>query len=301
MSNFLTICFKPCEPTPVNGYQVHYRRAGSGDELRVWPANFFPTIMELQAGKARAALLISVDPDGTQYEGYIFGDCGNGQLGVGDPWLTGDNESSGSEGCAPVAFVEGSLPNGAEGVPYSVDLHLTGDAPFVLGSVTKPAWMTVVLDGSTIHLTGTPDAEGDDLGVTIVVTNCDGADQDTLDASFDVVGGDGLGFISCANCSLGNRIDNVTWNGHDPLTVAGDFPVNSGQEIVVSHGVTGASHTLEIFATNDTAGSGTILAIDSAGALHCLEMDGSGHYTIPGFIIGLVNWSVHMDCEGICT
>ncbi len=292
MANFVTICFKPCEPTPADGYQVHYRPAGSIDDLRVWPVNF---------SHSPAQLLVNVDPEGTQYEGFIYGDCGNGQLGVGIPWSTGENSSSASEGCVAVAFTEGSLPNGAAGVPYSQDLHLTGDGPFALGTVIKPAWMSVILEGNVVHLTGTPDAGGDNEEVSIVAENCDGAHQATFDTTIDVVGGDGLGFISCANCSLGNRIDNVTWNGHDPLTVAGDFPVNSGQEIVVSHGVTGASHTLEIFATNDIGGSGTILAIDSTGALYCLEMDGSGHYTIPGFIIGLVNWSVHMDCEGICT
>jgi hypothetical protein len=221
-------------------------------------------------------------------------------LGVGIPWVTGENSSSASAGCVAVAFTEGSLPNGAAGVPYSQDLHLTGDGPFTLGSVTKPAWMTVVLDGAVLHLTGTPDAAGSDEAVTIVVDNCDGAHEATFDTTLDVVGGDGLGFISCANCSGGSRIDDVTWNGHDPLSVSGDFPVNSGQEIVVSHGVTGAAHTLEIFATNDT-GTGTIFCIDSTGAIFCLPFNGSGHYSIPGFIIGLVNWSVAMDCESPCT
>lgn len=300
MANFLTICYKPCEPTPAEGYQVHYRPSGSSEPYRVWPVNFVPTSLELQQGIGRAALLVSADPDGTQYEGFIYGDCGQDELGVGDPWTTGDNEGSGSDTCTAVAFAEDTLPNGADGVPYSQDLHLTGDGPFALGAVTKPAWMTVTLDGAVIHLTGTPDAEGTE-GVSIVATNCDGAHQDTFEANLDVVGGDGLGFISCANCALGNRIDNVQWNGFDPLTVSGDFPVDSGEEIVVSHGVTGAAHTLEIFATNDIGGSGTILATDSTGALYCLEMNGSGHYTIPGFIIGLVNWSVHMDCEAICT
>jgi hypothetical protein len=59
MANFVTICFKPCEPIPVEGYQVHYRPAGSNDDLRVWPVNF---------SHSPAQLLVNVDPDGTEYE-----------------------------------------------------------------------------------------------------------------------------------------------------------------------------------------------------------------------------------------
>lgn len=90
MPNYITICYKPCEPAPANGYIVQYRPSGSDEAYRTWPSNFIPTSQELLQGLARAALLVTADADGIQYEGLVSGDCPDG-TGVGVPWTTGDN------------------------------------------------------------------------------------------------------------------------------------------------------------------------------------------------------------------
>ncbi len=105
--------------------------------------------------------------------------------------------------------------------------------------------------------------------------------------------------ISCSYSRGAVSITNVKWNGLDPLAVSGDFPVNNGDSIMVSHGTTGASHTLQVLVTGDS-GAGVVRAIDSTGALFCHTFDGSGSYSFVGFIIGLVNWSVTVDCADAC-
>lgn len=301
MANTIAVTYVPCESSPVNGYLIKYRPLGSSEPLRIWPVNFFPSPIEITAHEAVASFTTGQDADGTQYEGFIYGDCGGGDLGIAIPWETAEDSASGSASCMPVSFGEDTIPNATVGVEYDVDLTLSGTPPFSLGSVTKPSWMTITVFGSEVHLGGTPDAAGIDEQVSINATNCDGINTDIFSYTIEVIAEDGLGIISNDNCGGSNaRIDNVQWNGFDPLTVTGDFPVLTGEEITVSHGTTGASHTLEIFTTND-GGLGAIQAIDSTGAIYCLPFDGSGHYTITGFIIGLVNWSVHMDCETLCS
>lgn len=126
MPNFVTVCFKPCEPTPANGYVVKYRLADSGAALRTWPVNFF---------SSPAQLLITEDPDGLQYEGYIYGDCGDGQLGVGDAWKTGDNPPESTSEGSPSASSSDSTPVPPPGIgTIRVD-------PCILdGTITEVRW-----------------------------------------------------------------------------------------------------------------------------------------------------------------
>lgn len=86
--NIVIVNFEPCEPTPTNGYRVTYRPQGSSEELRTWPANFFSSPVLMQ---------VNEDPAGTDYEGYIQGDCGDGELGLLVPWVA-PNEGAPSDG-----------------------------------------------------------------------------------------------------------------------------------------------------------------------------------------------------------
>jgi hypothetical protein len=98
--------------------------------------------------------------------------------------------------CAAVAIVTdfGSssgipdLPNAEEETPYNYSFNLTGDGPFVLSGITKPAWMNILITGNTVNLTGTPDIgdADDDLEVSFTITNCDGANSDNFTGSIDV-------------------------------------------------------------------------------------------------------------------
>lgn len=135
MPNFVTLCFKPCEPAPANGYRVDYRPSGSAEPLRTWPANFFPSAPELVAGIARATLLEDADPDGTQYEGYVYGDCAAG-LGVGVPWTTGDNPSESSS--ASVSASASASASASHGVGLTGDIHT--DACFTEAAITEVRW-----------------------------------------------------------------------------------------------------------------------------------------------------------------
>lgn len=86
-NNHITVVFKPCQPAPANGYRIIYRPQGSSGNYRVWPSNFLASPAEFTD---------TLDALGTEYEGYIMGDCGGGMYGVRYPWVTGEN-SPGSE------------------------------------------------------------------------------------------------------------------------------------------------------------------------------------------------------------
>lgn len=66
----LAVDFVPCSPEPVNGYNVQYRVAGSGSPF-IDAGNFSssPAVIEVNY------------PDGTDIEGFIRGDCGDGNFG----------------------------------------------------------------------------------------------------------------------------------------------------------------------------------------------------------------------------
>lgn len=290
MGNQIRINFLPCEPTPAEGYLVKYRPVGSMGAFRVWPDNFADT---------PAVFVTDEDADGTQYEGEIYGDCGDGNLGVAIPWST-DESSSGSEGCTPVAFVESSVPDATDGEAYSVDLHLTGTGPFALESVTKPAWMTVTLVGAVVELRGTPPSAGTDEELTVVASNCGGGDTDTFSATFDVVEPTpGLGTVSADACVALGSVQNVVFNDN-PVTPTGPgFPVGANESIEVDPGEAGTHHLSVLVDGGGTPGR--VVVTDSLGNVQCLEFLGGAQtldfltdFTITGDV-----WSVVMEC-GTC-
>lgn len=96
----LQIAFEPCSPEPANGYNILYRVLGSGDPYTD-AGNF-----------SSSPAVISVDyPNGTEFEGTIRGDCGDGNFGPAVPWSTG----GGIEAICRNYEVEN---NGAEGAVF---------------------------------------------------------------------------------------------------------------------------------------------------------------------------------------
>ncbi len=87
--------------------------------------------------------------------------------------------------CVPVGVVGvPDLPNGTVGVPYSYSFSLTGDAPFDLQNVVKPAWMTITVIGSTVSFSGTPLVAGL-IDVDFEIHNC-GAGWYTFDDNANI-------------------------------------------------------------------------------------------------------------------
>ena len=81
------------------------------------------------------------------------------------------------------------LPDAIAGTAYSYVLNLTGTAPFSIGSIVKPSWMSITVVGSTVEITGTPG--GGDIGtgieVSFLLTNCSGGNTKSFSDYIDVV------------------------------------------------------------------------------------------------------------------
>jgi hypothetical protein len=76
--NLIVIEFDPCEPPPANGYRIGYRHLGSSAP--------FTIVGSIEASPV--SILVTTDPDGQDYEGFIQGDCGGGKFGPAVFWAT---------------------------------------------------------------------------------------------------------------------------------------------------------------------------------------------------------------------
>jgi hypothetical protein len=77
--NTITVNFTECDPAPTNGYEIRYRPAGTAITYR--DAGNFPS--------SPAVFNDDNDASGTQYEGHVRSDCGDGNFGQWVPWDTG--------------------------------------------------------------------------------------------------------------------------------------------------------------------------------------------------------------------
>lgn len=80
--------------------------------------------------------------------------------------------------CAAVVIDKTPLPSAEQGVAYTHNIPLAGDAPFTFELIAKPDWMTIGIVGSNVQITGTPTASGV-VDVIFNVTNCDGNGTDS--------------------------------------------------------------------------------------------------------------------------
>lgn len=92
--------------------------------------------------------------------------------------------------CIDATIDEITLPDGAVGEAYDQTITLHGSGPFTLSDITKPAWVTLTVVGSTVHVTGIPDPADEDTAVEIsfTVNNCGEATPE-FSGSIDVTNG----------------------------------------------------------------------------------------------------------------
>ncbi|HTD94234.1 MAG TPA: hypothetical protein VK644_10495 [Chitinophagaceae bacterium] len=99
--------------------------------------------------------------------------------------------------CVPVS-ISGApvLPNATIGDAYSFSIPLSGNSPFALTDVVKPAWMTITILGAEILFYGTPEEGqgGEDIPVSFTVNNCTGNTVD-YDHPIDVLEPEGGGLV----------------------------------------------------------------------------------------------------------
>lgn len=93
--------------------------------------------------------------------------------------------------CTPVSISGGapSFPDITVGETYDFDITLLGTAPFALGDIVKPSWMTIEVTGSSIHVGGTPTGPnaGTNIPVSFTVSNCSGANEVPVSDTIDVL------------------------------------------------------------------------------------------------------------------
>jgi hypothetical protein len=112
--NNITIDFNPCSPPPANGYKVLYRIAGTLGAYRDG-GNF----------SASPIVIHDTDPVGTQYEGILKSDCGDGIYGPDVPFTT--SGSGGGGGGTPTCHTYHFTVIGADSDQYRVTgIHCDG-------------------------------------------------------------------------------------------------------------------------------------------------------------------------------
>lgn len=80
--------------------------------------------------------------------------------------------------CDPVAVGGSSLPDGVVGKPWSGAVAFTGDAPITVTVNSTPSWMTAVVEGNMVHLSGTPSVAGVQY-FSVAAANCGGRSIDS--------------------------------------------------------------------------------------------------------------------------
>lgn len=116
---FVCVLFTECEPSPANGYTVYYRVAGTTGAFLLADTGY----------GASPACFNTGDPDGTNYEGYIFADCGGGLTGSIVNWSTGSPETytiSSTSCSGSTLFTEFTINGGTPGDTVTVRLGFSG-------------------------------------------------------------------------------------------------------------------------------------------------------------------------------
>lgn len=274
MPNFLTLCFKPCEPSPAAGYQVHYRPADSDEDLRVWPDNFTDSPAQLE---------IAADPDGTQYEGFIYGDCGDGKLGVGVPFKTGDNPSVSA---SPSASVSESVPPPTSCGSYF--LHNAADddrEAFPANCLGQGSINMIPGQDSTVCLPQTAP------GVPTIPL------PDGVEATYLGICHSLTGTLHTDDCFTDAQITEVRWHGFDVLEVDGALPVAAGETVTAAVPAAG-SHTLRVNVSLVNPNTGHVTVTDSDGTVQCANVGVLGDVTFAAFVIAEgFPWSVTLSCD----
>lgn len=166
--------------------------------------SYFFLILDSNAMSPWALTISFTDPDGNtvSISGTVYiqqssitgpaSDFANASatfIGTGAYVLSLDSSSSGGGGgCTPVTYTPFTPPNGQVGEAYSYTIPLLGDGPFtLLGFPTAPSGMTVVIDGDSAVISGTPDTLAVGAQILFTVQNCDGANSTVINKTIDIV------------------------------------------------------------------------------------------------------------------
>jgi hypothetical protein len=123
--------------------------------------------------------------------------------------------------CAPVSI--GNSPgtlSGVIGVPFSLSIPLSGDAPYSI-TFTGPPGISAAVVGAAVNITGTPTTTGA-FAVNLTVTNCSGTGSSNYTAPFTVTATAGCVPVSVRLYSLPQAIINQAYSYTIPLL--GDPP-----------------------------------------------------------------------------
>lgn len=132
-------------------------------------------------------------------------------------------------GCEPVTIEDVTLENATVGVPFIRSIALLGDLPFTFEIVTKPAWMSISLDGDQIILSGTPTEVVESAPIEITVLNCGDSRTETLAATLTVqevveecIELNFIGLMTLPDAVVGVAYDfEIEVSGTLPMTISG--------------------------------------------------------------------------------
>lgn len=140
--NTITINFVPCIPPPTGGFRVRYRIVGDTDFIEIGPFTESPIIFEAEG------------PPCSDYEGFLFSDCGGGKIGDELPW---------SVGCAPASVSVSEPP------PDNV-LVINGAGGYIIHSVANLAGYTLPGDLTTGNIDGGQHTQNGSTGICLNIT-----------------------------------------------------------------------------------------------------------------------------------
>jgi hypothetical protein len=193
--------------------------------------------------------------------------------------------------CFPVGVIgSDELPDAVVGDAYNQSITLSGDAPFTLNIVTKPAWMTIALVGNVVTMTGTPLVAEFAVEVNFEVYNCDDANIYNLVQAIEIL--EALGDIefTCA----GGSIDPI------PFGVAGTYnwdmnitTATAGRVHIVAHNSqVGSLNGYAIFYEGDI-----IIAPGATTITIPLEYDGGGINIVNNLTVTCTDSSGSSGCD----
>lgn len=173
---------------------------------------------------------------------------------------------------APAIPGSPALPDSLTYVPYSFSFPITGSAPFNITNVTKPSWMSIVIDETSpgsgsyqVQITGTPDTTGTDIDVSFDINNACGTISfaDTIDITDNP---DVVTITYSFDTSVIFSIFRIFVNGSPaitPLTAdgSGSINVNPGDVVQVQCVAAGTSkHTTVVDSVSGTIYNNTTSA-----------------------------------------
>lgn len=194
-------------------------------------------------------------------------------------------------GCI-AGFISGTytLPDAVTGVAYSYNIPIRGTAPFALGTVVKPAWMTIAIVGSNLVFSGTAGAITTDINISVEITNCV-SDSFEFNDTIDITDGSSLNTLIENNTGGSLVIEDITPYFY-LLSSGTPYPIAGGQSAGGLHG----SYTGILHVVISGSGTGTLSCVLNGLTVATKSVTGAGTYNLgPVTILGSDNLTVKLD------